>query len=65
MVMTNTIRKDGPTYSQEPGHRSETTLKPGRDLLCYLKAYAKDRPEVVAMWCFGIGFILGWKSRPW
>ncbi|MHB8903465.1 MAG: hypothetical protein ACYC6Y_32270 [Thermoguttaceae bacterium] len=29
------------------------------------KQYAQDRPEVVALWTFGIGFILGWKLKPW
>ncbi|MEO8495754.1 MAG: hypothetical protein ABI614_11830 [Planctomycetota bacterium] len=27
--------------------------------------YAREKPEVVAMWAFGIGFILGWKLKPW
>lgn len=30
-----------------------------------LKDYARERPEVVALWCFGIGFVLGWKLKPW
>ena len=36
-----------------------------RDLVDYLKEYAKEKPEVAALWCFGIGFILGWKLKPW
>lgn len=40
-------------------------LQPGKDLLDYAQAYARERPEVVAMWCFGVGFILGWKLKPW
>ena len=28
------------------------------------RQYARSRPEVVALWCLGIGFILGWKLRP-
>lgn len=40
-------------------------LQPGKDLLDYAQAYAREKPEVVAMWCFGIGFILGWKLKPW
>lgn len=35
------------------------------DLADYLKAYARERPEVAALWCVGIGFILGWKLKPW
>ncbi len=31
----------------------------------YLQNYAKERPEVAALWCFGIGFVLGWRLKPW
>lgn len=30
-----------------------------------LNEYTRERPEVVVMWAFGIGFILGWKLKPW
>lgn len=29
------------------------------------KQFAKERPEVVALWAFGVGFVLGWKLKPW
>jgi hypothetical protein len=29
------------------------------------KQYAKERPEVVALWSFGLGFALGWKLKIW
>ncbi len=38
---------------------------PANDLVEYLKDYARQRPEVAARWCFGIGFVLGWKLKPW
>jgi hypothetical protein len=31
----------------------------------YVKTYAKQNPDVAALWCFGIGFVLGWKLKPW
>jgi len=34
-------------------------------LLDHLKEYAREKPEVAALWCLGIGFILGWKLKPW
>jgi hypothetical protein len=34
-------------------------------LLDHLKEYAQEKPEVAALWCLGIGFILGWKLKPW
>ena len=46
--------------------RSATVeMPPSQDIADYLKAYARERPEVAALWCVGIGFILGWKLKPW
>jgi len=36
-----------------------------RDVVDYLKEYAREKPEVAALWCFGIGFVLGWKLKMW
>lgn len=54
-------------HNQQPlvNRLQNDDLQPAQDLLDYAKAYAKERPEVVAMWCFGIGFIVGWKLKPW
>jgi hypothetical protein len=40
-------------------------LSPGEAALNLLSDYSRERPEVVAMWAFGIGFLLGWKLKPW
>lgn len=40
-------------------------LQPTADIADYIKEYARQKPEVAAMWCFGIGFIVGWKLKPW
>jgi len=37
----------------------------GRDMVQYLREYARDNPEAAALWCFGIGFVLGWKLKIW
>jgi hypothetical protein len=37
----------------------------GRDVVEYLREYARDNPESAALWCFGIGFVLGWKLKIW
>lgn len=29
------------------------------------RQYARERPEMVALWSLGIGFVLGWKLRLW
>ncbi len=37
----------------------------GRDVVQYLREYARENPESAALWCLGIGFVLGWKLKPW
>ena len=50
---------------QQSPSRPGGELDMGHDLIEYLKEYAREKPEVAALWCFGIGFILGWKLKPW
>ena len=35
------------------------------DNLERIKDYARDEPIKFALWTFGIGFVLGWKLKPW
>lgn len=39
--------------------------QPIDDFVEYWKEYAKEKPEIAAMWCFGLGFVIGWKLKPW
>lgn len=58
-----------------PGQREERSAaplppmegrkQPGQDLAAYVRDYARQEPEMAALWCLGIGFVLGWKLRPW
>lgn len=62
-------------YSNEVGYRAEPQvsedfgeeyqLHPLDDALAYFREYARERPEVVALTCFCVGFVLGWKLKPW
>ncbi len=40
-------------------------IHPIDDALEYCKAYARQKPETAALVCIGIGFVLGWKLKPW
>jgi hypothetical protein len=40
-------------------------MSAGEAAVEFFTEYARERPEVIAMWAFGIGFILGWKLKPW
>jgi hypothetical protein len=35
------------------------------DLMTYLRRYAREQPDTMACICFGLGFIIGWKLKPW
>ena len=58
-------------YRNDVGYEAEKTatqdqnLQPVTDLLEYLREYARERPEITALTCFCIGFVLGWKLKPW
>jgi hypothetical protein len=45
--------------------RNIEPVEMGRDVVEYLREYARENPESAALWCFGIGFVLGWKLKIW
>jgi len=53
------------TQNAQNAHQTAERLRPTSDMVEYFRQYARERPEVVALWCFGIGFVLGWKLKPW
>lgn len=53
------------TENAQAMHQAGDKLRPTSDLAEYFRQYARERPEVIALWCLGIGFVLGWKLKPW
>ena len=56
------------TTPSNTGRQSQgngASMKPSEDIVQYLTTYARQKPDVAALWCFGIGFVLGWKLKPW
>jgi hypothetical protein len=35
------------------------------DAADWLRHYARQNPVSFGLWAFGIGFVLGWKLKPW
>lgn len=35
------------------------------DVIEYLTSYARQKPAHAALFCLGVGFVLGWKLKPW
>jgi hypothetical protein len=44
---------------------NSSSMQPFDDLLEYMRTYARERPETFALACFGVGFVLGWRLKPW
>ena len=49
----STMREAGSHYVAEPAS----------DIFSLLRDYAKGKPDVAAMWAFGLGIMIGWKLR--
>jgi hypothetical protein len=66
MANTRTAAKtSGRRKATEEALIPEEATEVAADVLDYLKEYAREKPEVAALWCLGIGFVLGWKLKPW
>lgn len=55
------------TEARDEGSMSATQkpLQPLDDFQCYARRYIEQQPEACALICLGVGFILGWKLKPW
>jgi hypothetical protein len=64
MANTQTVSHRG-NERQGSDLREYNPSEIGHDVVQYLREYARENPESAALWCFGIGFILGWKLKLW
>ena len=63
---TTSRTAEGPgMQSTNPQPGDSDQLQPADDLVDYVTAYARQNPGTAALWCFGVGFIVGWKLKPW
>ncbi len=66
--MSNVQTNHNPDHNAQPaGHDASIDDVPSlvNTVTESFQEYARQRPDVVALWCFGIGFVLGWKLKPW
>lgn len=60
--MTHQTERGKPSGGQGAGQGELQIIE---DLTDYLQRYARERPQTAALICLGVGFILGWKLKPW
>jgi len=65
--MIDTLRTDFPTdmsrAAENPALGPMESM--AYDVVDSLKSYARDHPTSFGLWALGIGFVLGWKLKPW
>ncbi len=63
---TNTQIQSGMSRTSE-GPRVVGTDPPTASdaAMIWFRQYAQENPETVVLWALGIGFVLGWKLKPW
>jgi hypothetical protein len=54
-----------PESRHEPQARTAPREPTTKSAFEHFHEYQRERPEVAALWCFGIGFVLGWKLKLW
>lgn len=66
---TTTNRERGNLPATEPQGQQFSTygqhLSATEAAVECFRTYSREKPEAVAMWAFGVGFVLGWKLRIW
>lgn len=65
--MVDTARSNYPAdMTRVADHPSMGNLEEmANDVLDRLKRYARDEPVSFGLWALGVGFVLGWKLKPW
>ena len=62
---SSTIEHTVPESGNETTARTVPCEPTPKSALEHFQEYGRERPGVVALWCVGIGFVLGWKLKLW
>ncbi len=68
MAVKTSNRSQQASRNSQSNASGETVLEQlpqAQDMIEYARDYCRANPETAALWCFGIGFVLGWKLKPW
>lgn len=66
MVMAKqVVRPNSNTGARQSFNERDLVPDPLQAVVNYTRTYVREYPENAALWCLGIGFVLGWKLKPW
>ena len=55
----------GSMYQAAAETRGEGWEAMAQDAVGSLETYVRERPASAMLWALGIGFVLGWRLKPW
>jgi hypothetical protein len=64
-MASSTEKPTVPESQNEPAMRTEVRAATSKSACEHFREYGRERPGIVALWCFGLGFVLGWKLKLW
>jgi len=53
------------TAGLSQGERESSLQEPMQKAIDQVRDYAEENPQSFALICLGVGFVLGWKLKPW
>ena len=63
--MTQTTAENRQSRGGSSSPRGQDAAATLEDMLARVREFAEENPEKFALYCLGIGFVLGWKLKPW
>jgi hypothetical protein len=65
MATTRTAGRNARNDIADARRSVESPKEITHDVIAYMTEYAKQNPGYAVLACIGVGFVLGWKLKPW
>jgi hypothetical protein len=64
-MATTKSHQNAKDQSMRSSQQAERPHEITHDIVEYLTKYVRHNPGYAALCCVGVGFVLGWKLKPW
>ncbi len=64
-MTTTKSHQNAKAHTVRSGRQVDSPKEITHDVAEYLTDYVRHNPGYAALFCVGVGFVLGWKLKPW
>ena len=64
-MTTTKSQQDANVQSMRSRQQVDSPKEITHDIVEYVAEYVRHNPGYAALCCVGVGFVLGWKLKPW